>query len=112
MYLFADDTTVVPKESGWFAEVNGTDVTGLRERSLYKEDWLGLKKLDENGGLKFKTTEGGHMALSSGLLSDVFKEFLGPEVKGGKHRKGQGGVSGFDGEQIVMGAEYKWQNEL
>lgn len=110
MYLFAEDTTVVPKESGWFAEVNGTDVTELRERTLYKEDWLGLKKLDEKGGLKFKTTEGGHMALSSGLLSDVFKEFLGPQVKNRKAQQAHKSSSG--GEQIVMGAAYEWQHEL
>lgn len=80
MYLFSEDTTVVPKESGWFYEVNGTDVTELRRRALYKEDWLGLKSLDERGALHFKTTEGGHMSLSSKLLSEVFKEFLGPKV--------------------------------
>jgi len=78
MYMFEDDTTVVPKESAWFAEVNGTDVTLLKDRELYKEDWIGMKKLDEKGALIFETTEGGHMSLSDKLLKSVFKENYGP----------------------------------
>lgn len=78
MYLFEDDETVVPKLSGWFAEVNGTQVTELRERAMYKEDWIGLKALDEKGALKFEKTEGGHMQLSDELLRKVFKENFGP----------------------------------
>ena len=78
MYLFEDDTTVIPKETGWFSEVNGTNVTGLRERVIYKEDWLGLKALDKKGALKFEKTEGGHMTLSEELLKKVFKENYGP----------------------------------
>lgn len=78
MYLFEDDTTVIPKESGWFAYTNGTDgeVTPLRERQIYKEDWIGLRKLDEKGGLHFKTTEGGHMQLGDEVLTDVFKTYF------------------------------------
>ncbi|KAE8452590.1 hypothetical protein EG329_013849 [Mollisiaceae sp. DMI_Dod_QoI] len=78
MYIFEDDTTVYPKESGWFAEVNGTDVTLLKDRELYKNDWLGLKALDQKGALEFKTTEGGHMTLSAELLTSVFEKYYGP----------------------------------
>ncbi|KAH6673809.1 Alpha/Beta hydrolase protein [Halenospora varia] len=77
MYLFEDDTTVIPKETGWFAEVNGTDVTLLRDREIYKEDWLGLKALDKKGALKFEVTEGGHMELSEKLLKKVFEANFG-----------------------------------
>ncbi|KAI4735817.1 palmitoyl-protein thioesterase 1 precursor, partial [Aureobasidium sp. EXF-8846] len=44
MYVFEEDKTVIPKESGWFAEVNMTslEVTGLRDRDIYKQDWIGL----------------------------------------------------------------------
>ncbi|CZR66747.1 related to palmitoyl-(protein) hydrolase [Phialocephala subalpina] len=77
MYVFEDDTTVIPKESGWFSEVNGTDVTLLRDRQLYKENWLGLKDLDKKGALEFKTTPGGHMSLSEDVLKEVFQGFYG-----------------------------------
>lgn len=78
MYVFEDDTTVIPKESGWFAYTNSTDgkVTQLRDRQIYKEDWIGLKALDKKGGLHFKTTKGGHMQLSDKVLIDVFKTWF------------------------------------
>jgi palmitoyl-protein thioesterase len=78
MYMFEDDTTVVPKQSSWFANVNGTEVTELRKRDIYKEDWIGLKALDKKGGLVFETTPGGHMTLTDKLLAKVFKENYGP----------------------------------
>ncbi|KAI1103939.1 alpha/beta-hydrolase [Jackrogersella minutella] len=78
MYIFEDDTTVVPKETGWFEEVNGTEVTPLRARPIYSEDWIGLRALDRKGGLKFKTTSGDHMQLSDDTLEGAFTEFFGP----------------------------------
>jgi palmitoyl-protein thioesterase len=80
MYMFEDDVTVIPKETGWFAQVNTTseEVTPLRERTIYKEDWIGLKKLDEKGGLVFRTTPGAHMQLTDEDLTDVFKTYFAP----------------------------------
>jgi palmitoyl-protein thioesterase len=80
MYVFEDDETAIPKESGWFAYTNLTngEVTDLRNRTIYKEDWIGLKKLDEKGGLVFKTTEGGHMQLDDEVLTDVFQTYFSP----------------------------------
>jgi palmitoyl-protein thioesterase len=74
MYIFAEDTTVIPKESGWFQEVNVTsgEVTKLQDRAIYKEDWIGLKKLDEEKKLVFDTLPGRHMALSEEILNDAF----------------------------------------
>ena len=81
MFVFDEDVTVVPRETGWFAEVNATsgEVTPLRERRMYKEDWLGLKKLDEKGGLLFRNASGAHMELSDKILRMTFEEFFGPE---------------------------------
>lgn len=83
MYVFDEDKTVIPKESGWFAEVNATseDVTPLRNRTMYKEDWLGLKKLDDKSGLVFKTAPGGHMQLEQAVLAAAFREYFGPETE-------------------------------
>jgi palmitoyl-protein thioesterase len=81
MYLFEDDTTVIPKETCWFAEVNGTEVTHLRDRTIYTEDWLGLKELDKKGALKFEKTEGDHMTLTDKMLKEVFRKYLGPQSK-------------------------------
>lgn len=86
LFSFEEDTTVIPKESEWFAEVNKTttEVTPLRERKLYKEDWLGLKALDKKGGLIFKTAPGKHMQLSDEVLNATFKEYFGPETSSPK----------------------------
>lgn len=80
MFMFSDDTTAVPKESAWFAEVNQTDgkVTQLRDRDVYKEDWLGLRSLDKQGKLDFETIPGPHMALTEKVLTEVFTEYFGP----------------------------------
>ncbi|KAK4671714.1 hypothetical protein QC764_000050 [Podospora pseudoanserina] len=78
MYMFDEDTTVVPKETSWFEDVNGTEITPLRARKLYSEDWLGLRELDRKGGLKFRTAPGDHMQLSDELLTEAFGDFFGP----------------------------------
>lgn len=79
MYMFSEDTTVVPKESAYFAEYNQTsnEVTKLKDRNIYKEDWLGLKWLDEKERLEFKIAEGGHMQLSEELLRETFGKYFG-----------------------------------
>lgn len=83
MFMFEDDTVAVPKESALFAEVNATDgsVTPLQGRRLYTEDWLGLRKLDEEGKLDFKSVPGQHMELSEQVLKKAFKDYFGPVVK-------------------------------
>ena len=81
MFVFKEDKTVIPKESGWFAQTNLTsgEVTHLRNRTIYKENWLGLRALDERGALEFRETEGEHMRLSDEVLEDVFRRYFSPE---------------------------------
>ncbi|KAM0462148.1 hypothetical protein ACHAPV_002346 [Trichoderma viride] len=81
MYMFEDDTTAIPKQSSWFAEVNGTEVTPLREQTQYKEDWIGLRQLDEKGGLRFRSITGEHMQIPEEVLKEVMTEFFGPVNK-------------------------------
>ncbi|KAJ9630391.1 hypothetical protein H2204_008456 [Knufia peltigerae] len=84
MVLFDDDRTVVPKETGWFADVNmtgGYAVTPLRQRPIYEEDWIGLKRLDEKGGLDFVRLAGEHMQLLDDDLVRLFAKYFGPAGK-------------------------------
>jgi palmitoyl-protein thioesterase len=83
MYIFDEDETVIPKESAWFAQTNLSSghVTELRDRTIYKEDWIGLKALDQKGGLDFKTTKGGHMHLTDKVLVEVFETYFAPSKK-------------------------------
>jgi palmitoyl-protein thioesterase len=89
MVVFGDDKTVVPKESGWFAEVNRTSesVTPLRERPIYTEDWIGLRRLDAKGALEFLTVPGEHMNLVDKDLKKLFHAYLGPLTSGKKNQK-------------------------
>lgn len=83
MYMFSEDITVVPKESAWFQEVNATtgQVTKLQDRQLYKEDWLGLRFLDERNRLDFLVAEGGHMQITEDILIDAFSTYFKPVSK-------------------------------
>jgi palmitoyl-protein thioesterase len=80
MYMFADDKTVIPKQSAWFAEYNKTSkvVTPLAERKMYKEDWIGLRKLAEKDGLVFDLLQGEHMRFSEKDLKRVLQGYFGP----------------------------------
>ncbi|KAI9783814.1 MAG: Palmitoyl-protein thioesterase 1 [Geoglossum umbratile] len=80
MYMFTEDTTMIPKESAWFAEFNRTSgiVTPLQQRDIWIEDWIGLRKLGEKDGLDFWTAKGRHMNLDDKILTKAFKEYFSP----------------------------------
>ncbi|KAG5990203.1 hypothetical protein E4U52_004858 [Claviceps spartinae] len=84
LYMFENDTVSIPKESAWFGEDISSEgrAIGLRDRAMYKEDWLGLRVLDERGGLKFRSVPGEHMQITEEVLNQTMREFLGP-YKGG-----------------------------
>lgn len=65
MYIFSQDTVVVPKESGWFGiyDVSSERIKFLAEQPLYTEDWLGLKQLNERGALYFRQLPGEHLRI-------------------------------------------------
>lgn len=80
MYMFSDDTTVVPKESSWFGDYNKTSqkATPLELRPIYQEDWLGLRMLAEKGGIVYDLLQGEHMQFSQEALTTVVKSYFGP----------------------------------
>ena len=78
LVIFTEDKTVVPKESSWFGSevVEEEAVLGeqvaislsktivpMRMQRLYVEDWIGLRTLDERGGVVLESCEGVHMEL-------------------------------------------------
>ena len=78
MYMFDEDTTVVPKESAffWDVEPESEKRVKLQDRLIYKEDWLGLKWLDERDRLVFKVAGGRHMNVTREVLEEVFVEYF------------------------------------
>ena len=61
LFQFQNDVTVVPKESSQFGFFDGTRLVPLRESTLYTEDRLGLRALDESGRLVLDSSPGFHM---------------------------------------------------
>lgn len=87
MVRFDEDKTVVPSASAWFGafedpdrrslnSTNGT-IVPLRNSRLYREDWLGLRVLDERGAIKMHTCHGVHMQLSDECLVQTLGPYIG-----------------------------------
>ncbi|KAF8941597.1 hypothetical protein BGZ58_005547 [Dissophora ornata] len=76
MFMFTEDITVRPKETAWFGFSDETgDIVDLEEQDQYKEDWLGLRTMDEAGKLVFDIMEGEHMQFS---LEDFMEKITIP----------------------------------
>ncbi|KAG2146416.1 palmitoyl-protein thioesterase [Suillus bovinus] len=103
LVLFLQDNTVVPKESAWFASeqplediamdqlsgidqtpmlggVNTKDIIPMRLQTLYKEDWIGLRQLDESGRVEFVACQGEHMQ-----IGDCWKDLVAEWAGGSLH---------------------------
>ncbi|KAG2028331.1 Alpha/Beta hydrolase protein, partial [Suillus americanus] len=99
LVLFLQDKTVVPKESAWFGSEqplkditmdqpsgfdqtpmlstpNVKDIIPMRLQTLYKEDWIGLRQLDECGGIQFVACQGEHMQIGD-CWKDLVAEWVG-----------------------------------
>lgn len=82
MIKFNDDTTVVPKESCHFQEVDITtgEVIPMTETDIYKYDLLGLKKLEKKNKLQFYDLDGPHMSIPDTFLVDIANKYLAGEI--------------------------------
>ncbi|KAG6866627.1 hypothetical protein C0991_000737 [Blastosporella zonata] len=93
LVLFTEDKTVVPKESAWFGseappanfhpeeqqpliDPATKELIPMHLQPLYLEDWIGLRQLDERGGVVFDTCVGEHMQMGE-CWEGLVKEFVG-----------------------------------
>jgi len=80
MTKFTKDTMVQPIESEWFGYYkpgSDTQVIPLQETQLYKEDWIGMKTLDEANKLAFLSVDGDHLQFSEPwFLSSIVGPYL------------------------------------
>jgi len=92
LVIFTQDKTVVPKESAWFGSEAPAELTSysdqtlltssdshiipMRMQALYIEDWIGLRTLDERGGVVFEACNSVHMHLD-GCWQDIVSRFIG-----------------------------------
>ncbi|KAL7158418.1 hypothetical protein ABFS83_02G142200 [Erythranthe nasuta] len=67
LIMFEKDVILVPKETSWFGyfpDGSWETILPANETTLYTEDWIGLKALDEAGKVKFVNVSGGHLDIS------------------------------------------------
>jgi len=84
LVLFSEDVTVVPKESAWFGSYDSSDektIIPMRMQELYVQDTIGLKRLDEKGGVILKTCNGVHMHLTDECWRTLVEKFVGGPVR-------------------------------
>ncbi|RAL44521.1 hypothetical protein DM860_011798 [Cuscuta australis] len=76
LIMFEHDTVLIPKETSWFGyypDGSFEPVLPPKQTSLYIEDWIGLKTLDDAGRVKFVNVSGGHLGISA---SDMKKHVI------------------------------------
>ncbi|XP_054809181.1 uncharacterized protein LOC129311158 [Prosopis cineraria] len=67
LIMFEHDTVLIPKETAWFGyypDGSFSPVVPPQKTKLYIEDWIGLRKLDEEGRVQFISVEGRHLGIS------------------------------------------------
>ncbi|KAH0589286.1 hypothetical protein H2248_005048 [Termitomyces sp. 'cryptogamus'] len=96
LVLFTEDKTAVPKESAWFGSEEvptefhneehqaifgstSRTIIHMRSQPLYQEDWIGLRQLDERGGVVLETCVGEHMQ-----MGDCWKRLVRDYVGGSR----------------------------
>ncbi|KAG6431058.1 hypothetical protein SASPL_109133 [Salvia splendens] len=77
---FENDVVLVPKETSWFGyfpDGSWDPILPAQETTtLYTEDWIGLKTLDEAGRVKFVNVSGSHLEISYGEMKDYIFPYL------------------------------------
>ena len=95
LVLFTEDKTVVPKESAWFGAEelekdarkseaqrplfksnSGLSILPMRLQPIYLENWIGLRELDERGGIVFESCKGEHMQMGD-CWESLVQKFVG-----------------------------------
>lgn len=73
LIMFEHDTVLIPRETAWFGYYPDGDfsvILPVNETALYKEDWIGLKTLDDAGKVKYVSVPGNHLGIRP---SDMLK---------------------------------------
>lgn len=83
LIMFKHDTILIPKETSWFGYYPDgafNPVLPAQETTLYTEDWIGLKTLDEAGKVKFINVSGNHLEISQSDMKTYVVPYLEDQV--------------------------------
>ncbi|KAK4266716.1 hypothetical protein QN277_023602 [Acacia crassicarpa] len=90
LIMFEQDNVLIPRETSWFGYYpDGAfyPVLPAQETKLYREDWIGLKTLDEAGKVKFINVSGNHLEISVGDMKKYIVPFLKNQTSIAAHPK-------------------------
>ena len=74
---FTQDTIVDPRESEWFGWFDEHQIMKpLQNTTLYTEDWIGLRTLEEEGKLHLMSVEADHLQLGKKALDEIINNYL------------------------------------
>ena len=74
----SQDTVICPKESSWFEfyDINGKNIVPLKDSEFYKKDFIGLRKMNEEGRVKFALFNAEHVKYSENEFVTHIVSFL------------------------------------
>ncbi|KAL9551285.1 hypothetical protein MBANPS3_004332 [Mucor bainieri] len=79
MIRFSEDVMIKPSYTAWFwLHDEDRQLVPLQNQTLYTEDWLGLRYLNDHGRLEFLVCPGQHMQISDDYLD---KQVIQPYLK-------------------------------
>lgn len=79
LIMFQQDVVLIPPQTAWFgfyADNDFTTVQAPEETDLYKEDWIGLRALDEAGRVKYIAFPGDHLRINDLELKQYVVPYL------------------------------------
>ncbi|XP_057854314.2 uncharacterized protein LOC131064234 [Cryptomeria japonica] len=79
LIMFEHDTVLIPRETAWFGyylDGNFSVILSPQETALYKEDWIGLKALDDAGKVKYISTPGNHLDITHDCMLKYIVPYL------------------------------------
>ncbi|XP_064939573.1 uncharacterized protein LOC135649886 [Musa acuminata AAA Group] len=79
LIMFEHDTILIPPETSWFGYYPDGAFSAVlppQQTTLYTEDWIGLKALDDAGRVKFISVQGNHLRISEDDIKKYIVPFL------------------------------------
>ncbi|PIA18004.1 palmitoyl-protein thioesterase [Coemansia reversa NRRL 1564] len=84
---FSEDNMIYPSQSSWFGFIDdeGNEIP-LQNTTMYHDDWLGLRELDEDSRLEFVNVDGKHMEIGEKSLRRIVAKHFGGGIRGSVFR--------------------------
>ncbi|KAI5081367.1 hypothetical protein GOP47_0004550, partial [Adiantum capillus-veneris] len=84
LIMFENDKVLIPPETAWFgfyASNNLKNIVAANETDLYKDDWIGLRALDEAGKVTWLSLPGGHLHIKEAeMMTHVVPYLIDPHA--------------------------------